>query len=218
MMSIFFTVLLYIFIFILFLLLLLFLLPLQFHLLLSYASSFQAHGSAGFGKWFRVVFRIDPAGKSARFYWAGLAFPERKKNRPGRYARQPEKIRKAHALRFSRIKRLAGVLDRAFLHQLIRLGKKLLHLTKLHTFRLEGKIGFREPHYTGCLMGVLALLNGLFPGAAIHLEPVWDELCAELHLTMAGSLNLLFVTVVLAKFWSYRSVRDKIKLLRTAAA
>lgn len=203
-------------IFILLLLLLLLLLPLQFHLLLSYASSFQAQGSAGIGKLFRVVFSLDPAGKSARFYCAGLALPERKKNRS--YAPRAEKTPRSQAVRSPCLKKIARMADRALLHQIIRLGRRLPHLTRLRTFRLEGRIGFREPHYTGWLMGLLALLNGLFPGAAIHLEPVWDDFCAEIHLTIAGSLNLLFVTAVLAQFLSQRSVRDRIKLLRTAAA
>jgi len=106
-------------------------------------------------------------------------------------------------------------LENAWKQPIGELIKGIWGIIRPHRMLINARIGFTEPHYTGWLIALAGILQGLNNSYCIQVEGVWDEPCLEGALTLAGRLVLAQLLWHFFKFLLKPEIRSAYRLIRT---
>lgn len=92
--------------------------------------------------------------------------------------------------------------DRKFLKSILTFSRDILKMIGPESLEIRGKVGFEDPCYNGCL----AALNWFFKTSVplekvkVNLEPVWEEECADVVVSISGKVIVCFILYRTIKF------------------
>lgn len=104
--------------------------------------------------------------------------------------------------------------DRELLADAWDLIKNLFRIFKIHSFKVQGRIGFYEPHLTGLLASFLYSVKSACWNYSSDLELVWDEEVCDLEVKAAGKVLLAVATFYIIRFLLSKNTRKVWKKIR----
>lgn len=106
------------------------------------------------------------------------------------------------------------ITDRELLADVWDLIKNLFRVFKIHSFKVQGRIGFYEPHLTGLLAAFLYSVKSACRNYSSDLELVWDEEFCDLEVKAEGKFLLAAVTFYLLCFLLSKNTRKVWKIIK----
>lgn len=99
------------------------------------------------------------------------------------------------------------IADREMLAGFWDLVKNLFRIFKIHSFKIQGKVGFYEPHLTGQLAAFLYSVKSACRNYSSDLELVWDEEVLDLEVKAEGKVLFAAVIFYLLRFLLSKNTR-----------
>ena len=107
--------------------------------------------------------------------------------------------------------------DGEFLKSILTFSRDILKMIGPESLEIRGKVGFEDPCYNGCL----AALNWFFKTSVpiqkvkVDLEPVWEEECADVVVSISGKVTVCLILYRTIKFLLAAETRKIWRAIRT---
>ena len=109
-------------------------------------------------------------------------------------------------------------LDRKLIESFLTFLKDFLAMLMPDKLKINGRVGFSEPHYNGWLAAFVHMLNETYGLIKLKIEPVWDEEHCEFSFIIEGRVILCMMLFRAARFLLTRRTREFIKIMRKEKA